>query len=389
MNKSKIFFVGENENQLTEMVETPYEKEEILQLLLERYPDLLPGDQIDPENPRRWLLISREMGVPSRELGSGTWSLDHLFLDQDAVPTFVECKRAGDTRARREVVAQMLDYAANGIIYWSMDKLRQSAESIAHQRGRTLDEEIQNLLGVDHDQDIEEFWQQAEINLRKGKVRLLFVLDKTPQELRRLVEFLNEKMADVEVLVVEIKQFLGKGKNKVIVPRVVGFTETAREMKASSGMRTSHTNREEFLSKCDPDSALVFEHLLDKADEYGYFIYWGTVGFSTRYWAPEQKNAATYMLSFPPNLFQFYLGQLGFGEENNNRIRKELMATKLFKAGGKWTLSVNVTASNAGQVIQTIDHAFEMIKEELDRKQQGGNKNTRGQETGANASTLK
>ncbi len=116
MSKSKIFFVGENEKQLTEMVETPYETEEISTGLLERYPDLLPGDQIDPEDPRRWLLVSREMGVPSRELGSGTWSLDHLFLDQDAVPTFVECKRATDTRARREVVAQMLDYAANGII---------------------------------------------------------------------------------------------------------------------------------------------------------------------------------------------------------------------------------------------------------------------------------
>ncbi len=182
------------------------------------------------------------------------------------------------------------------------------------------------------------------------------------------MEFLNEKMTDVEVLAVEIKQFLGKGKDKVIVPRVVGFTETAREMKASSGMRASHTNREEFLSKCDPDAAQVFEHLLEKADEFGHTIYWGTVGFSIRYKAQNSKNASSFMYGYPPDIFQFYLGQLGFGEENNNRIRKELMATRLFKAGGKWTLSVNVKATNTEQVIQTIDHAFEMIKEELDRK---------------------
>lgn len=368
MNKSKIFFVGENEKQLNEMVETPYEKEEILQVLLERYPDLLPGDQIDPEDPRRWLLISREMGVPSREMGAGTWSLDHLFLDQDAVPTFVECKRAGDTRARREVVAQMLDYAANGIIYWSMDKLRQSAESIARQRGRSLDEEIQNLLGVDHDQGIEEFWQQAEINLRKGKVRLLFVLDKTPQELRRLVEFLNEKMTDVEVLAVEIKQFLGKGNDKVIVPRVVGFTETAREMKAASGMQVGHTNREEFLAKCEPDAAKVFEHLLEKAEEFGYIIYWGTVGFSTRYRLLEGK-VTTFMLSYPPNLFQFYLEPSSLGDGFNDQIRNELMASKLFRAGGRWTLSVIITNSNTERVIQTIDHAFKLVRKELDAKQ--------------------
>jgi hypothetical protein len=47
-------------------------------------------------------------------VGGAWWSLDHLVVDQDAVPTFVEVKRASDTPARREVVAQMLDYAANG-----------------------------------------------------------------------------------------------------------------------------------------------------------------------------------------------------------------------------------------------------------------------------------
>src|SRR5262249_47674536 len=36
------------------------------------------------------------MGVPSEEEGGGRWALDHLFLDQDAVPTLVEVKRGGD-----------------------------------------------------------------------------------------------------------------------------------------------------------------------------------------------------------------------------------------------------------------------------------------------------
>jgi hypothetical protein len=40
------------------------------------------------------------------------------FVDQDAVPTFVEVKRSSDTRLRREVVGQMLDYAANASAHW-------------------------------------------------------------------------------------------------------------------------------------------------------------------------------------------------------------------------------------------------------------------------------
>jgi len=55
------------------------------------------------------------MGVPSIDGGGDRWSADHLFLDQDAIPTFVEVKRSTDTRIRREVVGQMLDYAANAI----------------------------------------------------------------------------------------------------------------------------------------------------------------------------------------------------------------------------------------------------------------------------------
>ena len=74
-------------------------------------------------DPRRWLLVRREMGVPDEELGSDRWSLDHLFLDQDAMPTLVEVKRSSDTRIRREVVGKMLDYAANAVAHWSIDQI--------------------------------------------------------------------------------------------------------------------------------------------------------------------------------------------------------------------------------------------------------------------------
>jgi hypothetical protein len=40
-----------------------------------------------------------------------------LIIDQHAIPTLVEVKRSTDTRIRREVVSQMLDYAANADNY--------------------------------------------------------------------------------------------------------------------------------------------------------------------------------------------------------------------------------------------------------------------------------
>src|SRR5689334_13424220 len=99
------------------MAEEPYELEGHLQALIERHPNLLAGDQVDPATPRRWLLLSREAAVPTEEVGGGRWSLDHLLLDQDAIPTLVEVKRSSNREIRRMVVGQMLDYAANAVLY--------------------------------------------------------------------------------------------------------------------------------------------------------------------------------------------------------------------------------------------------------------------------------
>ena len=166
MTKAKIFLVGESEDDLVPMEESTYVAEAHLQELLVRYPDLLPGDQVTPDDPRRWLLVAREMAVPGDDVEQrGRWSLDHLFLDQDGIPTFVECKRASDTRARREVVAQMLDYAANGTEYWGMDRLRQAAAETAQSQGRDLDEQILDLIEAHDDPAIEDYWQTVEANL--------------------------------------------------------------------------------------------------------------------------------------------------------------------------------------------------------------------------------
>jgi hypothetical protein len=79
---SEIFLINEGEI-LVPLAQKAYDSEDLLQTLLEKYPSLLAGDQVNPKAPRRWLLVKREAGVPGEEKGSGRWSLDHLFLDQD------------------------------------------------------------------------------------------------------------------------------------------------------------------------------------------------------------------------------------------------------------------------------------------------------------------
>jgi hypothetical protein len=123
MTGEGIYLIQED-GALLELNEQPYESEELLQRLLERYPSLLAGRQMSPAEPRRWALVTREAEMPSRLGGGAQWSADHVFLDQDAVPTIVEVKRSSDTRIRREVVGQMLDYAANAVVYWPVEAIQ-------------------------------------------------------------------------------------------------------------------------------------------------------------------------------------------------------------------------------------------------------------------------
>lgn len=199
-----------------------YDSEDVFQLVLARFPEVLAGGTTtEGDEVRRLVLVSREMGVPATEGGTANWSLDHLFIDETGVPVFVEVKRSSDTRIRREVVGQMLDYAANGVAYWSVDTLQQS---LGASSGTTPEETLQGAFGGDI--DIEAFWRTVEQNLREGNVRLVFVADRLPPELIRIIEFLNERMSPTEVLGVEVSQYVGEGE-QLFVPELVGKTARA------------------------------------------------------------------------------------------------------------------------------------------------------------------
>lgn len=221
------------------MNETAYPTEDLFQHMLAGTAQVLAGDQINPAAPRRWLFVAREVAVPDVESGSGRWSLDLLYLDQDSIPTLIEVKRSTDPRIRREVVGQMLDYAANAVVYWPARVIRHLFEQRCQREGVRADEEIAVLLGVDLDDEagIAHYWDQVDSNLKGGKIRLLFVADRIPPELQRIVEFLNEQMKSAEVLAVEVRRYADDSGYELFVPSVLGRTAAAQAVK-ESGVRS-------------------------------------------------------------------------------------------------------------------------------------------------------
>jgi hypothetical protein len=210
---------------------TPYGTEDEFQTLLERFPELLAGEQIDRDNPRRWLLVGREIGIPDSEGLSARWALDHLFVDQDGTPTLVEVKRQSDTRIRREVVGQVLEYAANAAKWWPCNFLQGTFESTCRRDNKDPEATLSGFLGPGG-QDPTAFWATVAKRLEAGDMRLIFFADSIPTELLRIVEFLNSQMLQTEVLAIEVQRYSGDGFS-THVPRLLGKTLQAQLAKQS------------------------------------------------------------------------------------------------------------------------------------------------------------
>ncbi len=271
-------FIVQPDNSLVKVNRTPYNSEALLQGLLSDYPDLLVGDQMNTTNPRRWLLISPELGLSTEADGTGGWWIDHLFLDQDAIPTIVEVKRSSDSRIRREVVGQMLDYAAHLEVYWPAERIRAYFEERCRAQGTDPNLKVSELV-QEEETDIEVFWTRVGENLSIGKMRLLFVADEMPMHLQRVVEFLNKYMSPIEVLAVEIKQFEGSNL-KTLVPRVLGQTVATQERKGPGPRSSKQWDEASFLKelggKRSSATAKVAQKILRWLETQHVEMTWGT-----------------------------------------------------------------------------------------------------------------
>ena len=195
-----------------------------MQELVASHPELISDQDGD------LLLIRREQPVADTMGGNGRWSLDHLFVTRTGIPVLVELKRAVDTRLRREIVGQMLDYAANSTAFWQAGRIAESFSTTMAQLGRDAETELAHFLEGSIDAD--QFWEQIDANFAAGRIKLVFVADTIPRELARIVEFLNEQMK-ADVRAVELSWFESQTGVTALTPRIIGETERAQTEKAA------------------------------------------------------------------------------------------------------------------------------------------------------------
>ncbi len=142
--------------------------------------------------------------------------LDMLFVTSKGLPIAVEVKLTRNAQARREVVAQAIDYLS-ALTAFTVDELD-------HRVNGSLEAALQNLAGED-DLEFDRLWQAVGTNLRAGQARLVVTLDAAPAPLERIFRFLARN-SNLDVRLVTVRRYSSATVGDVFVPQEVVVADT-------------------------------------------------------------------------------------------------------------------------------------------------------------------
>lgn len=189
-------------------------KEAWLQRLIMRHPSLLPIDQIEPGfNP----LMPVCLELPVR---SG--SLDLLFVTPRGDLALIECKLWRNPQARREVVAQIIDYAKD-LSNWTYEDLEHaiSRTKSLDPSGSVTPRSLYDLACAENELDEASFHDAVSRNLKRGRFLLLIVGDGIREGVEAMAEFLQQHAGFHFTLgIVELAIYKVRG-GRVVLPRVI------------------------------------------------------------------------------------------------------------------------------------------------------------------------
>jgi hypothetical protein len=165
-------------------------------------------------------VIVREVAMPDGG------KVDILAIDADGVVTVCECKLQSNAGIRREVVGQVLEYAAN------LDGMpfREFRARVQARLGGDLVDAMADRAGDDWDRDV---WiDEVSSRLVDGMFRLVVAVDQMAPTLKRSILYLNGH-SSLPILAVELQR--GRhGVTEVLMPTVFADEQARRKVSSPS-----------------------------------------------------------------------------------------------------------------------------------------------------------
>lgn len=192
--------------------------EDWLQAVLDAAPELLPLDDIDDRLELPLVSLGREISTP-------VGAIDNLFISRNGYLVVVETKLWRNAEARRQVVAQLIDYAAH-VGSWSYSDVQKVLERAGIAKDKSL-WQLVDPVGVEE----HEWIDQVSNNLARGRMTLLVVGDGIRSETESLAEIVGSRPeSQFRLALVEMRVFKLAEERYLIVPATT--TKTAEVERA-------------------------------------------------------------------------------------------------------------------------------------------------------------
>lgn len=265
-----------------------------LQELLYLNPSLLPIDDIEA-------LFGKLIPL-ARELPTNAGFIDLVFINREGLLTLVETKLWRNPEARRQVVAQIVDYAKE-MGKWTYEEL--TAAASAARPELTSSEGLFDLVAAIEGADaLDEaaFIDNVTRNLRRARFLLLIVGDGIHEGVQQMADFLQQTpQLGFTLALTEIGVFRTDAEDELFIqPRILARTqEVVRAIveinvsvpptsvrvsipeKVSPSKGRQPLTEEEFLTELqqnDPEVVELARWVLSHAEEYGFTVDWGGGG---------------------------------------------------------------------------------------------------------------
>jgi hypothetical protein len=209
-------------------------QEELLQDVIHRCPGILPVDDFYP-SVTDLISLGREIPV---DLGSGTGSIDNLFVTNDAHLVLVETKLRRNPEATREVIAQTLQYGM-AVSRLPLDDFedclrRSSSKGEPLGKNETVVLRVTEAAAKSKRMElVDDFEDSFDRSRRDGEILLLIVTDGIHSSAERLVQWMNKIVgsAPYKFGLVELGVFDLIDGGRVIVPKtMLRITEASRHV---------------------------------------------------------------------------------------------------------------------------------------------------------------
>jgi len=359
------------------------------------HPSLLPAAEIEP--------AFHSLTAVASELPVGGNSADLLFVNPDGCIALVETKLFRNPEARREVLAQAIDYAST-LSGWTYTQFVQAIKQANKSTERDPLLEIIRKSVQDGSFDERGFVERVTRNLRLGRILILIVGDEIRGEVERMVEFVHRTPhLHFTLGLIEIALFKGNETDCIFVqPRVVGQTcldvravieiklPTGAEMKTEvrtespEGAARTSISEEQFFEGLERNDVELAKWAITEAPQHQLVVDWGGSGPSLKYrddsgeefsfgqlskyglllnyWLPKFRK-----LGLPEDIAKDYLDdivRLVPGSERLERGFNKKFKTEIivYPKGSRKDLPLAELARNKEKWFEAIDKAINRIR---------------------------